>query len=112
MGDPYIVSIPANLIGVGNNSIRIGTGISPSEAKGGSPDDRIIYTIRFKGSVNYGDVFNSSNEAVDDAVNRLIEKVGDYVNIGSEDIITQNKTIGGIQWLWGPSLLKVIVWKK
>jgi hypothetical protein len=112
LGDPYIAQIPANLIGVGNNSIRIGTGISPENATGGSPDDRVIYTIRFEGSVGYGNVFNSSQDAVNDAVNRLLEKVSSFVDVGIENIVTQNETVGGIRWLWGPSLLKIIVWER
>lgn len=112
LGDPYIVQIPVDRIGTGNNSVRIGTGLSPTNATGGSPDNRVIYTMRFKGSIEYGDVFNSSEIAVEDAVERLIDKVSTYVDVGAENIATENKTIGGIRWLWGPSLLKLIVWEK
>jgi hypothetical protein len=112
LGDPYIVQIPVDMIGNGNNSVRIGTGLSPQNATGGSPDNRVIYTARVKGSVGYGDVFNSSESAVNDAVQRLINEIEDYVNVTEDDIVMENQTLGGIRWLWGPSLVKIVVWEK
>ncbi|MEM5871302.1 MAG: VWA domain-containing protein [Candidatus Aenigmatarchaeota archaeon] len=52
LGDPYIIQIPVNFLKVnGNNSVKIGTGLRPSltEGKGGSPDNRIIYTLGIRG---------------------------------------------------------------
>ncbi|MBD3155262.1 MAG: VWA domain-containing protein [Candidatus Aenigmarchaeota archaeon] len=112
LGDPYIVQIPSDMVGSGNNSVRIGTGLSPLNGTGGSPDNRVIYTARVKGSVGYGDVFNSSLDAVDDAVQRLIDEIEDYVNVTEDDIVMENQTLGGLRWLWGPSLAKVVVWEK
>jgi hypothetical protein len=60
LGDPFIVHIPANLIKPGgNNSVRIGSGLSPENGTGGSPDDRVIYTIGISGVslTQYSDVF-------------------------------------------------------
>ena len=111
LGDPFIIHIPADKVSSGNNSVRIQTGINPSSATGGSPDDRVIYTLRIKGFVPYSDVpFNTSENATDDAIWRLNNSVGDYVDINSEDVRIENKTVRGLQWLYGPSLLKVIVW--
>jgi len=111
LGDPYIVQIPSNLVEEGgNNFVRIETGVNPVNATGGSPDDRVIYTMGVRGSVGYGSVFSSSDLAIDDARERLIDKISSYVNIDEDDVDIENKTIGGIQWLWGPSLLKVITW--
>ena len=113
LGDPYIIQVPANLIGTGNNSIGIGTGGSPSDPEGGSPDSRIIYTIRLKGSVGYGEPNETLQGAIQDARNRLIQKLHGYgISFLPEDIQNETKAIGGIRWLRGPSLLKVIVWKK
>jgi hypothetical protein len=112
LGDPYIIQIPVNLISSGNNSVRIGTGISPTNATGGSPDDRIIYTMRVKGSVEFGNVFNSSDEAKEDALNRLLAKIGGYVDVSSGDVRVENKTVRGIQWLWGPGLISISIWKR
>ena len=112
LGDPYIVQIPVNLIASGNNSIRIGTGITPSNATGGSPDDRAIYTVRMGSSIGFGNVFNSSDEAKEDALNRLLNKTSGYVDVSSEDVRIENKTIKGIQWLWGPGLLSLSIWRR
>lgn len=113
MGDPFIVHIPSNSIESGaKNYIKIGTGLSPKNYTGGSPYDRVIYKVRLKGSVGYGEVFNNSEDAVYDANQRLINQVSGYVNVSVEDIQVENQTISGIQWLWGPSLLRVIVWEK
>jgi hypothetical protein len=110
LGDPYIVQIPADLITAGNNSVRVGSGIAPSNATGGSPDDRVIYTMRVGGSAGFGRVFNTSDEAKEDAVNRLVNQISDYVDISSEDVRVENKTVKGIQWLWGPSLISISIW--
>ena len=112
LGDPYIVQIPAELIGPGNNSVRIGTGLGPNNVTGGSPDDRAIYTMRFRAFVDYGNVFNSSELADQDAIQRLIDKTRNYVNVTVDDVATYTETISGIRWLWGPSLLKIVVWEK
>ena len=111
LGDPYIVQVPINLMASGNNSICIGSGFNVTNATGGSPDSRLIYTIRVKGTVGYGSTFNSSELANDDAIDRLIEKTKGYVNVTTDDIEMTTKEVGGIQWLWEPSLLKIIVWE-
>jgi hypothetical protein len=113
LGDPYIVQIPEDMIEEGEtNHIAIGTGLIPSNSTGGSGDNRIIYDIRVKGSVGYGNIFNSSSLAVNDAIQRLRDETGGFVSVDDEDIEVDSKNIRGIQWLWGPSLLKVIVWDK
>jgi hypothetical protein len=68
--------------------------------------------MRFRASIGYGEVFNSSELAENDAVERLIEEVKDLVDVGSENVEAQSRTVGGIRWLWGPSLLKIIVWER
>jgi len=54
LGDPYIVHIPANLLSVGINNVRIATGVTPMDCRGGSPDDKAIYTIAMETSIGYG----------------------------------------------------------
>ena len=112
LGDPYIVQVPVNLMAAGNNSMCIGSGFNVTNATGGSPDSRLVYTIRFKGSVGYGKAFNSSEIARNDAISRLINKTKNYVNVSTDDIEITTEQVGGIQWLWGPSLFKTIVWEK
>lgn len=63
LGDPYIIQIPSNLLTPGgNNSFKIGTGLYPlpmEDGLGGSPDDRVIYTLGITGVglTEYSDVF-------------------------------------------------------
>jgi len=63
LGDPYIIQIPPNLLMPGgNNSFKIGTGLYPlpmEDGLGGSPDDRVIYTLGITGVglTEYSDVF-------------------------------------------------------
>jgi len=112
LGDPFIVEIPVKYLGVDNNSVRIGTGFAPDNATGGSPDDRIIYSIRLKGSVGYGDTFSTSELASADAKQRLIEKISDYVDISVDDIQIETHSVSGVKWLWGPSMFKVLMWER
>jgi len=59
LGDPFTVQVPVSYIGTGNNSVRIGTGLSSANGTGGSPDDRVIYSLKIDGIVfeQYSDVF-------------------------------------------------------
>ncbi len=61
LGDPYIVSIPADYINSGeNNTIQLTTGDSPTNETGCSLDNRAIVTIKMGGSTPYGNVFPSA----------------------------------------------------
>ena len=113
LGDPYIVQIPVDLIEEGeNNYVRVETGINPENATGGSPDDRVIYTMKFEGSVGYGNAFETLVLATEDARERLINEVSSYgVDFDKDDIEVQNETMGGIQEIWGPTLLKIVMWE-
>jgi hypothetical protein len=110
LGDPFIVQIPVNYIGVGNNSVRIGTGFSPINATGGSPDDRVIYIIRVKGSVGYGNLNETCEGASNDAIQRLIDLIGGYVNFASDQITFQNNSISRVPYMWGPANVRIRVW--
>ncbi len=112
LGDPYVVEIPAELISAGNNSVCMGSGFNVTNTTGGSPDSRLLYTMRVRGIVGYGQAFNTSEEADNDAMDRLIDKIKEYVNVNTDDVEIKTKTVSGIQWLWGPSLLKIITWSK
>lgn len=69
------------------------------------------YTYLVKALVGYGNVFNTSQEAVNDAIQRLIQQVGKE-GISVEDIAIENKSVQGIRYPWGPSLFKILVWEK
>jgi len=110
LGDPFIVQIPVNYIATGNNSAGIGTGFAPANETGGSPDDRIIYTIRVKGSVGYGALNETCEGASNDANQRLIDLIGDYVNFASDQVTIQNNTISHVPYMWGPANVRIKVW--
>jgi hypothetical protein len=110
LGDPYTVEVPANLIAAGSNNICIGTGFNASNATGGSPDDRLIYTLRVRGSVPYGNVNETYDGALDDAIQRLIDEVGDYVDLTTDEIGTEISSIENIPYMWGPATARMSAW--
>lgn len=65
-------------------------------------------------SVGYGAIFDSPEEAQEDAVERLEERLGALINAEEIDIDDDDdvETIGGQPRLWGPSNLKLIVWEE
>jgi hypothetical protein len=65
LGDPFIVQIPVSYTAKGNNSVRIGTGLSTANGTGGSLDDRIIYTFKIGGIAfeQYSEVFPKAKGA-------------------------------------------------
>ncbi len=110
LGDPYIVQIPTNLISPGgNNSISIDTALDPQNTKGGSPNNRLIYSISTKGSVGYGDVFPNLQNATDDAIQRLKEMLEKF-NITIIETEISSQDVGEIPSLWGPSKLEIRIW--
>ena len=110
LGDPFIVHIPVDLISPGeNNSISIDTGAGPDYRTGGSPDDRFIYTVSTKASVGYGEVFDTMENATQDAIERLKEYMARLnVTVLDSDIVSQN--IGNVPSLWGPAVMEIRVW--
>jgi hypothetical protein len=84
-------------------------GISPTNYI--LPWSSFEYTYLVKGIVGYGNVFNSSELATQDAINRLIQQVGSE-GIAAENIQTDTQSTQGIKWLWGPALFKVLIWDK
>jgi hypothetical protein len=61
LGDPYIIDIPADMVAVGeDNWLEIDTGLAPNETTGGSPDSGSVFTVAFKGYVDYSGVFPKS----------------------------------------------------
>ncbi len=86
LGDPYTIYLPVNLIKSGDNTIRIGTGISPSNTTIGSPDNRIIYTVGVPLSINYTGVFEKAEGCLwslqfEDGTNTSIPAPSTYIGI-------------------------------
>lgn len=62
LGDPFEIRIPVHLVAAGdNNSVRLDTAISPDETKGGSPDDKAVFSISRRAYVGYGEIFPRSS---------------------------------------------------
>jgi len=55
LGDPFIVHAPSNYFNYGNNLIQVDTAIGPdkNDTTGGSPWDRLIYTLSVPASIAY-----------------------------------------------------------
>ncbi|MBU0761611.1 MAG: VWA domain-containing protein [Candidatus Altiarchaeota archaeon] len=65
LGDPYTVDIPAYYINSGeDNVVYIRTSDNSSQATGCSPDNRVIYTMRMRTLVGYGNVFPTSEGCI------------------------------------------------
>src|SRR3989344_2878516 len=60
LGDPYVINIPINKINYGENSIRVSTGLSPSNSSGGSPYNKIIFSL-IKDISSYSPIVSSAN---------------------------------------------------
>ncbi|MFH1409415.1 MAG: VWA domain-containing protein [Nanoarchaeota archaeon] len=62
IGDPFIVEIPVENFIVGNNTINISTAFGPSNVSGGSPDDRLFYTIFLPATASSEGIGNYAEE--------------------------------------------------
>jgi hypothetical protein len=72
------------------------------------PNSTIDYGFYIKGFVGYGAVFAVRDDAIDDAIARLQDVLGTYVN--ASDMIIDNTTMSGVPSLWGPAVAEVRVW--
>lgn len=93
-----------------NNIIKL-TDFQPSG--GISPQNLILnytsleYSFKVKGIVGYGNVFETQEEAIEDAINRLKNQVGDEVEISNVNIDT--KSVFGLRWTYGPLRVLIIM---
>jgi hypothetical protein len=72
------------------------------------PNSTIDYGFYMRGFVGYGQVFSSQGESVEDAIARLQEVLGGYVN--ASDLVIENTSMSGVPSLWGPAVAEVRVW--
>jgi hypothetical protein len=114
LGDPFIISIPISYIANGTNNITLMVGLSEDSQTLGSNDSKLIYKLKVPGYVGYGSTFNTSEEAKQDAVERLINKIYNLIgiNISSWGIAKPTEPIRGISAVYAPSLVKIIVWEE
>jgi predicted RNase H-like HicB family nuclease len=95
------------------------------------PNSTIDYGFYIRGFIGYGQVFSTQSESVDDAIARLQEVLGSYVNatdcesvddaiarlqevlgsyVNATDLVIDNTTMSGVPSLWGPAVAEVRVW--
>jgi hypothetical protein len=105
---PENVYIYPRLLGVGTNNNRL---TDDNTGNNILPWSSVEYTYLVRGIVGYGGVFNTSQQAVDDAFSRLVQQIGTE-GIAAQSIASDSQSIQGIQWLWGPSLFKLVLWER
>ena len=114
LGDPFTIYLPKEQIANGTNNITLRVGLGESNQTLGSNDSKLIYKLKIPGYVGYGDTFNTSESAKEDAIQRLIDKVYNLtgINISDWNITKPTEPIRGVQSVYSPGLIKVIVWKE
>ncbi|MBU4301054.1 MAG: hypothetical protein ABIF85_04035 [Nanoarchaeota archaeon] len=111
LGDPFIVYVPASDVKAGEmNYVRINTASNATSPRGGSPDNKIIYTIKIDGSVGYGNTFATLENATEDAIKRLNDRLLE-LGITVTNVNTGSQNVGKIPWMWGPAIMTLEVWK-
>ncbi len=113
LGDPFILDIPTNKISEGSNNISIFMGVSSADIIPGSNDSKLIYSLKVPGSVDYGEIFNSSYNAEEDAKQRLRENI---YNLTGQNISiltnTDANVIRGVRTISDANLVKFVIGKK
>jgi hypothetical protein len=92
--------------GMNNYTLDFGSGYSVD------PFDSLVdYTFLVPSQVGYGNVFNTSSLAVNDAKQRLTTLLNAAgISVQSQDISVDYESVQGIMWLWGPSMFKILSW--
>lgn len=67
------------------------------------------YTVAVPTRVGYGNVFPTAEAAREDAVQRLENKLGEFID--ATEISADTVSIGGQEKLFGPSIVKLVVWE-
>ncbi len=111
IGDPFAVNLPVNLIAVGdNNTVTVNTRLEESyPPMGGSPYDKVVYYMGVEGIVGYGDVHGTLDNATQEAIERLEDKLSDF-NITMLEVVTPYQYVSELPSLWGPSVMEIRVW--
>ena len=111
--DPLIIEFvrfgydtePDGVLIAGDNKFELnftnGYAISPLYSLGHT-------TFLVPASVSYGDVFEIEADAVDDAVQRLEEILGE--DVSTIDIIVESLSVAGVPYMWGPAQVKLKMW--
>ncbi|MFH0929208.1 MAG: hypothetical protein V1818_02505 [Candidatus Aenigmatarchaeota archaeon] len=65
-------------------------------------------TFLIPASISYGEIFETQAEAVDDAVQRLEDLLGE--DVSTIDIIVESVSVAGVPYMWGPAQIKLNMW--
>ncbi len=101
LGDPYVVNIPVNYIQEGVNTIRVGTGLDSENTSGGSPQDKVIYSVGIPLEINYTGIFGKAEGCswsllFEDGTSDLIDIPTEYS--GNESCIFNENTSCNIDY--------------
>jgi hypothetical protein len=117
LGDPFKIHIPEDKIAKGANKVEVDTALDKSSPEGGSPDNRVLYTVRVNGSVGYGQLFENKSFAEKDAEERLKQKLdvnedgSPDVSINSSGVDLSSSFTEEQPFIWGPAVFKMVVWQ-
>ncbi|MGB9749060.1 MAG: vWA domain-containing protein [Candidatus Woesearchaeota archaeon] len=105
LGDPFIVYIPLPEIIEGNNSVIVSTGYSPTNNTGGSPDNKVIYTLLTRNFVSYSATEKNADGCTwiiyfEDESNATLKTP---VNYSGEDYCIYNATASGTNCIYNSS---------
>ncbi len=64
LGDPFLVNIKPELIEEGINTVTVSTGLSLTNNSGGSPDNRVIYTLLYPNSLSYTSIAEKADGCI------------------------------------------------
>lgn len=65
-------------------------------------------TILIRNNVGFGETFSNESLALEDAIERLNESLGEFVE--AVNIVTNSSAVGRVPSLWGPARLEVRIW--
>ncbi|MCK5333796.1 MAG: hypothetical protein KAJ24_04745, partial [Candidatus Aenigmarchaeota archaeon] len=74
------------------------------------PQSSIEYNLFIPSQVGYGNVFNNSEDAQNDAISRLIAALGEHASADQIEVDTPMST-SSIPWMYGPAIITFEVWK-
>ncbi len=72
------------------------------------PESMIDYGFYVPSFVGFGQVFATVSQANDDAVQRLQDVMGSFVNVSN--LVLDNTSMSDVPSMWGPSVIEVRVW--
>jgi len=74
------------------------------------PESTFQWTVWAPSQVGYGQLYPTRSEAVNDAENRLEDKLGPFVD--ATGIETEQVSTGDQPYIWGPASVKLVVWRE